>query len=91
MTENLTQPKKIGVYLSLVLGALIIIANVWYLINDRYTILSSLRETTSWIGQVDKRVTSLETDKKVLNDIQYNLKRLLEKNQIPWMSFDRTY
>lgn len=86
--EQLTQPKKFGLYLSFVLGALLIIANVWYLVNDRYTILSSLTQSSEWIGQIDKRVTILETDKKVLNDIKYNLKRLIEKNFLTWIPFE---
>jgi hypothetical protein len=91
--------KKAGLIISILGGIILIATSVFYIIADRFEVINkvdSMQKTidvvvNSRITPIETRILKLESDKKTLNDIQYNLKRLLEKNGILWMPFDREY
>jgi hypothetical protein len=81
--------RKAGIIISVVGGIILLITSSFYIVQDRFDIISKVDKVMERSENMERRIIKLEEDKKVLNDIQYNLKRLLEKQGLDWMPFDK--
>jgi hypothetical protein len=67
-------------------GGIGILTAIWYIIVDRFKVIHKLEENTRDIDDFKLLIKEREDDKILLIDIQYNLRRLLEKSGIRWES-----
>ena len=86
---------KVSKIIGMIVGIITILTAFYYVTFDRFNVIAQIKENTKQIQentqnirQIEKIFSDKNTFEKPLNDIQYNLRRLLEKNGMKWENFD---
>ena len=86
---------KVSKIIGMIVGIITILTAFYYVTFDRFNVIAQIKENTKQIQQNTQHIQQIEkifsdknTFEKPLNDIQYNLRRLLEKNGMKWENFD---
>lgn len=88
-TNGLSKANKI---FSIVTGIIIVIGFLWYFIVDRFTVVNKVEMNEKNINSlskvVEEHLTDSSEDNEAIRNIEYNLKRLLEKGGMEWRTLE---
>lgn len=78
---------KIYRILGIIVLVLTIATSFWYIIVDRFEVIAQVRDNSKRVSALEIQMEVIMNDRKQLNEIQYNLRRLIEKNGLKWEAF----
>jgi len=86
MTEH--KGSNLAIVIKVILGIITIFAIYYGIIMDRAEIVAQVNTNRKDIDEIKQDVQSLKNQKNSLDDIKYNLKRMLEKQGLEWIPFN---
>lgn len=88
-TNGLSKAVKVFTIIS---GSIVIVGFLWYFIVDRFTIVNKVNEhdknITVIFDTLNKHLDESKIDNSSVRNIEYNLKRMLEKNGMEWKTLE---
>jgi predicted PurR-regulated permease PerM len=86
--ENVSTLHKLVWISSSIASVIVLIYFAWGIISDRYAQTSSIMSNQNQIEYLKNKIIMLENNENDLNDIKYNLRRLMEKQGLHWQSLN---
>lgn len=88
-TNGLSKAVKVFTIIS---GSIVIVGFLWYFIVDGFTIVNKVNEhdknITLIFDTLNKHLDESKGDNSSVRNIEYNLKRMLEKNGMEWKTLE---
>jgi len=81
--------KTIGKVIGISLGVIGLLTTFYYVIIDRSNVIAQVNDNAKDIISIRLDVEELKNQKNSLNDLKYNVKRLMEKQGIKWEDFNK--
>ena len=86
--ENVSPLHKLVWISGTIASFIVLIYFAWGIISDRYASQSAINNNQNQIGYLKNKIIMLENNENNLNDIKYNLRRLMEKQGLHWQSLN---